>query len=181
MGFISVIDTETTWSNALMTAGVLIVNAETLKIVDWRYYVVQDALLEGGIYGGVVHIKNLKEEMVSSRIVESEIDSFLRANRVSSIYAYNASFDKKCLAGLCRYKWHDIMKLAAYKQYNPAIPATAECYKTGKLVRGYGVEDIMRMFGNTEYVETHNALLDARDELGIMVLLGHDLGLYPGV
>ena len=34
MDHFAVIDTETTWSGALMTAGVLIVEADSLKVVD---------------------------------------------------------------------------------------------------------------------------------------------------
>ena len=64
------------------------------------------------------------------------------------------------------------MRLAAYKQYNHTIPRNAECCKTGKLKRNYGVEPILRnLSGEKRYVETHNALLDAVDELKIMKLL----------
>lgn len=79
------------------------------------------------------------------------------------------------------YIWHDIMRIAAYRQYNPMIPTSAECCKTGRLKRGYGVENIMRMIGNKDYIETHNALLDARDELEIMRLLGHPSDIYPQI
>lgn len=55
----------------------------------------------------------------------------------------------------------------------------ADCCKTGKLKRGYGVENIFRMLSkNEEYNETHNALLDAQDELKIMELLGCEIGKY---
>ena len=71
------------------------------------------------------------------------------------------------------------MRLAAYRQYNRAIPDCADCYKTGRLKRGYGVEDILRMFsGNKQYSETHNAVLDAEDELKIMQLLGRGIEEY---
>ena len=75
--------------------------------------------------------------------------------------------------------WHDIMSLAAYRQHNPSIPASAECCSTGRLKRGYGVEEILRILsGNRNYSETHNAILDAIDELRIMQLLGHKLDMY---
>ena len=71
------------------------------------------------------------------------------------------------------------MRLAAYRQYNRAIPNPADCYKTGRLKRGYGVENILKMLsGNHRYYETHNAVLDAEDELQIMQLLGHGLNEY---
>ena len=73
------------------------------------------------------------------------------------------------------------MRLAAYKQYNSAIPENAECCKTGQLKRGYGVEPILRMLGKEMYYETHNALMDAMDELEIVRLLGHPVDMYPEI
>ena len=50
---------------------------------------------------------------------------------------------------------------------------------TGRMKCGYGVENILRMFrNNMGYRETHNAVLDAEDELQIMQLLGHGLHKY---
>lgn len=95
------------------------------------------------------------------------------------IFAYNASFDKKHLPEYSEYQWYDIMRLAEYRQYNSSIPSSADCYKTGRLKRGYGVENILKMLsGNHRYYETHNAVLDAEDELQIMQLLGHGLNEY---
>ncbi len=41
------------------------------------------------------------------------------------------------------------MRLAAYRQYNNAIPSSADCFQTGKLKRGYGVEDVLKMLTKT--------------------------------
>ena len=44
---------------------------------------------------------------------------------------------------------------------------------------GYGVESVLRMFIKDKgYSETHNAVLDAQDELKIMQLLGWELREY---
>lgn len=179
MKYFALIDTETTWSGALMTAGILIVEEGTLNIVDYKYYVNKDSLSEGGMYEHVIHIKGLKEESTSSTKIESAICKFLDKYSISSIFAYNASFDKKVLPCLSGYHWHDIMHLAAYKQYNPAIPKSAKCCSTGRLKSGYGVESIMRLFGYENYFEMHNALVDAKDELEIMKNLGHSVSVYP--
>ena len=73
----------------------------------------------------------------------------------------------------------EVPGLAAYRQYNGAIPDSADCYKTGKMKYGYGVEDILKMLSkNRRYSETHNAVLDAEDELRIMKLLGHGINEY---
>ena len=71
-------------------------------------------------------------------------------------------------------EWYDIMRLAAYIQYNPMIPHGAPLFRTGRLKQGYGVEPMLRILRQDwTYFETHNALLDAVDELEIMRRLGH--------
>ena len=76
-------------------------------------------------------------------------------------------------------EWFDIMRLAAYRQHNPKIPCTAECFRTGRMKRGYGVEAMLRLLsGNQSYHESHNAFFDAADELEIMRLLGYPLSKY---
>lgn len=71
------------------------------------------------------------------------------------------------------------MRLATYQQYNKAMPASAECCKTGRLKRGYGVEEILKMLSrNNRYQEIHNAITDAEDELEIMRLLGYEVSEY---
>ena len=181
MEYFALIDTETTWSGVIMTVGVLIVKSDTFDVVDYRYYIVNESLREGGMFDYIVHMKGIEEETISIKKIEIAIREYLAEKKVTSIFAYNAGFDKKCLSQLNSYHWHDIMRLAAYRQYNSAIPDTAQCCKTGRLKSGYGVENIMRMFGKRNYVETHNALIDARDELEIMRLLGYSIDLYPRI
>ncbi len=80
---------------------------------------------------------------------------------------------------LAGFNWYDIIKIAAYKQFNSKIPESAECCKTGRLKRNYGVESIMRLLSDDySYFETHNALFDAIDELKIMQLLGLPFDTY---
>jgi len=77
------------------------------------------------------------------------------------------------------FEWFDILRLAAYKQYNPCIPAAARCCQTGRMKCGYGVEAVYRMLsGNGRYTEVHNGWFDAMDELKIMEMLGHPLEVY---
>lgn len=179
--YIAVIDTETTWNGTVMTVGIVIADASNYKAVGYKYYVIKEAMQEGGMFDYAVHLKGINEEKVSRKKMENQILAFLIEHDVSSIFAYNAGFDKNCLVFMKDFIWHDIMRIAAYRQYNPMIPKSADCCKTGRLKRGYGVENIMRMLGNKEYIETHNALLDARDELEIMRLLGHPCNIYPPI
>ena len=120
-----------------------------------------------------------KPNILKHDIAIKEIQSFLVANSVNSIYAYNASFDVRCLSELSSFKWHDIVRIAAYRQHNPAIPETTECCRTGRIKSGYRVEDILNMFGECDYHEVHNALIDAIDELRIMKYLMHPIRNYP--
>ena len=87
---------------------------------------------------------------------------FLRDNNVKAIYAYNAAFDRGMLPELAEFTWYDIMKLAAYKKYNPAIAPGESCDKNGRLKKDFGVGSmIRRMTGDVSFTETHNALYDA--------------------
>ena len=95
------------------------------------------------------------------------------------IFSYNAHFDKRHLPELNRCTWCDIMRLAAYKQYNKKITDRYDCCSTGRLKYGYGVAQILRMLNDDlNYEETHNAYFDAIDELKIMKLLKHDINTY---
>ena len=105
---------------------------------------------------------------------------FLATHDVATIFAYNAAFDYRHLPELSHLSWHDIMKLAAYRQRNPKILSCAECYGTGRLKRGYGVESVDNpmLSGDYGYCEMHNALTDAIDELEIMRLMSLELDRY---
>ncbi len=179
-GNFAVIDTETTWSCSVMSVGVIVADSDTFEQTNSRYYVIREALREGGMFSSMVHMRSLPERMVTESTLREELGAYLYSCGVSSIFAYNAKFDRNCLSFLSTdFAWHDIMRLAAYKQYNPAIPENAPCCKTGRLKSGYGVEEILRMLGNRRYVEKHNAYYDAQDELEIMRLLKHPLDMYP--
>ena len=118
---IAVIDTETTWSGAVMTVGIVIADASNYEIVGYKYYVIKEALREGGMFDYVVHIKGINEEKVSRKKIADNISAFLMEHDVSSVFAYNAGFDKNCLAFMKDYIWHDIMRIAAYRQYNLSL------------------------------------------------------------
>ncbi len=119
-----------------------------------------------------VHVSDREETL-------RQIKQWLDTYHVRKLFAYNASFDKRHLPEYMDYEWYDIMRLAAYRQYNSAIPDCVDCYKTGKMKRGYGVENILKMLsGDNRYRETHNAVLDAEDELQIMQLLGYGIKEY---
>lgn len=176
----AIIDTETNWDNQVMSIGVAIADCETFALADTRYYIISPECMIGGMYSSVLQINGNPHAIECNR--DEAISDLLYCfyeNNVRSIFAYNALFDFSHLSELADYNWYDIMKIAAYKQYNLKIPEYAECCKTGRLKRNYGVQPIMRMLMNDySYFETHNALFDALDELKIMQLLGLSLDTY---
>lgn len=179
-GYFAVIDTETNWKDEVMSVGVVIADTADFGIADKLYYIISPECDVGGIYSSVLRYKNVKIDMKDSRsAVMQHLINSLNEYKVKSVFAYNASFDSMHMPEMRGFEWYDIMKIAAYKQYNKSIPEGADCYKTGKLKCNYGVEPIMRMLLNKNtYHEVHNALCDAVDELEIMRLLGLPLDIY---
>lgn len=178
----AVLDTETTWTDIVMSIGIVIADEQTFEPIHMLYDLITPACKQGGMYSSVLRLPNQQIDLEGKRsVVIAHITEQFSSFGVRSIFAYNALFDMKHLKELNCFAWYDIMKIAAYKQYNHAIPDSAECCATGKLKRNYGVEPIMRLLtGSSNYYEVHNALCDAADELKIMKLLGHDLNTYTG-
>jgi hypothetical protein len=176
----AVIDTETTWGDEVMSIGTVIADSQTYELIDKRYYVLTPFKNHGGMYDYALYANGIMPDIECSRKKAlKDLEQFLFAHGANTVFAYNAAFDYRHLPELRALAWHDIMKLAAYRQHNPKIPERAECYGTGRLKRGYGVENIYRLLSeNPAYCELHNALTDAIDELQIMRLLNHDLSLY---
>lgn len=175
----AVLDTETNWENDVMSIGIVITEDESFKEIDSKYIIIYEAAKIGGMYSYALKTNNQNPEIYRKTRALKEVEDYLTIQGISSIFAYNASFDYRCLPELCKFNWHDILRLAAYKQYNPAIPQDAPCCSTGRLKSGYKVEDILCMFGESDYTEKHNALTDAIDELRIMKYLQHPISMYP--
>ena len=176
----AVIDTETNWYNEVMSIGIALADNSTFKCIGAKYYIIDPEYRKGGMYSEVLNIaKSIPKVVTSRQEAMDDIRKYLRSNGANSLYAYNAKFDYGHLEELSEFEWFDIMRLAAYKQFNSFIPVGAEVCKSGRLKKGYSVESILRMIsGNVSYCETHNAVIDAMDELKIMELLGHNLDAY---
>lgn len=175
----AVIDTETNWNDEVMSIGVVIADSKTKKKTDSLYYIITPEYRVGGMFSNELRFDQEDVRITERKQALKEIGQWLEKNHVQKLFAYNASFDRNHLPEYALYQWYDIMRLAAYRQYNRAIPDSAECFKTGRLKRGYGVEEVLKMLSkDTKYNETHNAVRDAEDELRIMQLLGHEIGEY---
>lgn len=175
MSYFAVIDTETNWRDQVMSIGTVIADADSFRPIDAKYHVLTPEYLVGGMYSNTLFADSrLQPAMVSRQECLSELANWFYTYGVRAIYAYNATFDRNHLPELRTFDWYDIMRLAAYRQYNRCIPPTAECCSTGRLKRGFGVEPMLQLLShNRSYHETHNALYDAMDELEIMRLLGY--------
>jgi hypothetical protein len=180
MSKFAVIDTEITWGDEVMSIGAVVADTESYEPLEQRYYILTPFKNYGGMYSYALYADGVQPNLESSREAAlCDLMDLLKTHDVTAIFAYNAAFDKRHLPELTHLAWYDIMKLAAYRQHNPKIPNHADCYKTGRLKRGYGVESVYRMLSEEyAYRELHNALTDALDELLIMKLLNHELGRY---
>ena len=175
----AVIDTETNWNDEVMSIGIVIADGSTKEKIASKYYIITPEYRVGGMFSHELRSSENEARITDRKQALGELKQWMDSYQVRKLFAYNATFDKKHLPEYASYQWYDIMRLAAYQQYNKAIPASAECCKTGRLKRGYGVEDILKMLsGNNRYRETHNAVTDAEDELKIMKLLGYGISEY---
>ena len=180
MGNFAVIDTETNWIDQVMSIGTVIADTDTFVVIEAKYHVLPMECQVGGMYEATLFIETPVQPILCARAEAiADLRSWFRKHDVTAIFAYNACFDHNHLPELRDFDWYDIMRLAAYRQYNPRIPAHADCCSTGRLKRGYGVEPMLRLLsGHHSYRESHNAFYDAMDELEIMRLLSQKLSRY---
>lgn len=179
MGRFVLIDTETNWDDKVMSIGA-VMSDRSFQVLDSRYCILDPEYRREGMYSYVLRPNGTPQPIIASREeVIGQLKEWFAENQVDSIFAYNATFDKKHMPEFQCYEWYDIMRLAAYRQYNHRIPANALCCTTGRLKCNYGVESIYCMLsGDRRYSEWHNGWYDAVDELKVMEMLGQPLEMY---
>ena len=180
MGYFALLDTETNWEDQVMSIGTVIADSETFEIISVKYHVLPAECAVGGMYESTLFLDTPYPPILCCwEDAINDLKNWFAALGISKLFAYNACFDRNHLPEFKDYAWFDIMRLAAYRQFTPCIPDCADCYSTGRLKRGYGVEPMLRLLsGKRRYHETHNAVLDALDELSIMRLLGIPVDCY---
>ena len=163
-----------------MSIGIEIADAKTFRSVYRKYYILTPECRVGGMFSNVMELPLTCDKTVGSRAqVLEDMKKVFERYDIRSLFAYNAKFDQGHLPEINEVDWFDIMQVAAYRQFNPAIPQDAPCCKTGRLKHGCGVQSIYRLLsGNSRYYETHNALTDASDELEIMRMLDQPLEVF---
>jgi hypothetical protein len=177
---IAVIDVETNYDDKAVSIGIVIGDSSTYKVINAKYYVIYPNANIWGMYNDklFMHHKYATQKATMEDAVQ-DIIKFLSKYSVENIFAYNANFDYRHVPGLSQYHWYDIMKIAAYKQYNPHLSSRLEYCSTGRLKSKFGVQDMMIMLtASRNYEETHNALYDALDELTLMKLIGLPISKY---
>jgi len=175
MGKFAVVDTETNWADQVMSIGTVIADADTFELITAKYHILPIECEIGGMYYDTLFLETPVNPILCTRAEAiADLRAWFGQHGVRSIFAYNACFDRNHLPELRDFDWYDIMRIAAYRQHNPKIPANADCCSTGRLKRGYGVEPMLRLLSsNSTYREKHNAFFDAFDELEIIRLLEH--------
>lgn len=176
----AVIDTETNYENELISVGMVMVDSKSFEIQDEYYGIIDPAYKSPSMYENVLRYKSVKVDKISEcKEIFEDLERNISTYKIARLFAYNANFDYRHLKCLQRFQWYDIMKIAAYRQYNEKITKDFACCKTGRLKCNYNVTDMYRLLsGKYDYHEVHNALEDARDELGIMRMLGKSLDMY---
>ena len=152
MGYFAVIDTETNWADQVMSIGVVVAHSVTMEPLEAKYYILPQEAEIGGMYYEALFLETpVRAETHTRQEAMEALDAWLSGWNVRDIYAYNANFDRNHLPELGAFQWFDIMRLAAYRQYNACIPACADCFSTGRLKRGYGVEPMLRLLSGRDH------------------------------
>lgn len=176
----AVIDIETTWSDRVMSIGLCVVEKGSYRHLEKKYYILVPESYELGMFSNALIVENCPKPCVCSRTDALEkIKQSIEAYSVSEVFAYNASFDRSHLPEMDYVAWYDIMRIAAYRQFNSLLPDSCEFYATGRMKKNYGAEQMFRLLsGNKDYCETHNAVCDASDEAELMKMLNVPYEVY---
>jgi len=185
----ALIDIETNHFHQTMTIGVIIADDQEYKALDARYFIIDD-VSHFSIYQNAIPLEQyLPPEACEKFQIHTTNDeipkamrNFLKQYDITKIFAYNAKFDYGFLVYLHDFTWYDIIEKSAYFQFNPFIKDRENCWRTGRLKRGYGVEPMYRLVtGDRRYYEKHNGLMDCFDELVIMKILNYKVSDYTPI
>ncbi|MDW2923756.1 hypothetical protein [Mesomycoplasma ovipneumoniae] len=182
---IAVIDVETNYENEVFSVGVVIADSADFQWFDKGYWIIKNNWKVGGMYihktftplplefREEINVVQTRQEMIAQLI------HFLKFYKVKNWFSYT-KFDFRHLPELHKsFEHNDISIFAKSKQFNKHIPLNAELTKKGDLKSGWNAQNIYRMLTkDPSYIETHNALLDAMDELRIMELLDLDIETF---
>ena len=110
--------------------------------------------------------------------IENHIRKLLNKYKITNIYTYNGIFIFKKLPGLKQYHWYDIIKVAAYKQYNYKLLDNLPFREDGRLLCNCSIKEIMQILTKTYFYYTDHALYDTFDIARIMSLINLPIEQY---
>ena len=90
-----VIDTETTWSDRVMSVGAVIADAYDMHPLATKYYILDPEYTAGGMYSAALCHKRAGKPIICSR-EEAMADLLNTCSRhnITQLFAYNALFDR---------------------------------------------------------------------------------------
>ena len=175
----AVLDCETNNEDQVISVGVVIVDGE-FNVLEGLYYILYPECHVAGMFSHMLYYVKEPAPVIDKRLnIINNLIMKLKYYNVKSIYAYNATFDKRHLPELHGFQWIDIMRIARNRRFNIKLPKQLPTYQNGCIKKGYSVEKMYRYLTNEkDYQETHNAIMDAVAELIIMKVLSIDFSIY---
>ncbi|PYF42619.1 hypothetical protein [Metamycoplasma alkalescens] len=176
--FFAVIDIEINEYRSPMSIGVVIAESINFDVVAKKYWIIAENVSPRAMFYYELTWPLRSDQMSLLNKVEAyniainQIIEFLLENNVNSWFSYT-DFDYRYLPELKNFfHWFDISRIARNIQYNKSIPSSYQYFKNNLIKSGWGVQNMYRLLSNdSTYFETHNALIDAEDELEIMRML----------
>ena len=113
MGYFSVIDTETNWADQVMSIGTVIADEDTFQPVAAKYHILPEECAVGGMFYDALFLDApVKPVLCTREEAMEDLSRWLCLYDVTSLFAYNASFDRNHLPELRYFDWYDIMRIA---------------------------------------------------------------------
>ncbi|MCI6935721.1 MAG: hypothetical protein MR762_03545, partial [Clostridiales bacterium] len=120
MGYFAVIDTETNWEDRVMSIGTVIADTDTFRPIAAKYHILPEECAIGGMFYDALFLDTPVKPILCTREEAMEdLSGWLSRYGVTSLFAYNAGFDRNHLPELRCFDWYDIMRIAIYRQHNP--------------------------------------------------------------
>lgn len=114
-----------------MSIGVVVADSKTLNKVDSKYYIITPEYKTGGMYNAQLSIGEEGACIAGRGQALKEIRQWLDIYHVQTLFAYNASFDKKHLPEFSKYAWYDI---ALISDKNIAVEEQQSNMKSSKVI-----------------------------------------------
>ncbi len=175
---IAIISVKTNSMGHAIAIGVAVIDANQWQLQQAQYYIISDELLCYYTYDNIYLSHVYKSYFGKLGDVENHIRKTLTKYQITNIYAYNAQFVCKTCPGLHMYYWYDIMKIAAYKQYNSYLPSNIDYLDNGRIKYKYNIPHIMEYLNISYFRYVDHALYDVLDELRIMKTLNININTY---